>query len=463
MENILDAQPDAATVLKTTYPYGLVSKTMISLASDLSPQSATTSLARLQKMGMVVEQSVARIEKKGRPEKIYRLTDAGAEWLQGNGIENASALGISDPIDLAHRYCQALVGVLSPSGSEVEIEMVIPLSGGRNIRIDVVVSLSSSVVQLVEIEQKLDRKNIARAVEKFKELGEVFHAGQLHAPYNTDVMFVFNLNSSALPRTLNVWREALAHAFPNEMPIPFTPRFTTMDMFMSNPSFSNIDRYESITRRSKYKANDEPYSKGDGIPDFKNAPSTNKLLEKFKAIQRDYDPLQSYAPEQLLGFCETAMTIYRMSMDKNSPARKYSAFPQESVMGLRDFLHMPENAVLLQALKDGYSWIEGRKSGLILYRESVTKLIWDVFLRYFGFGRVGPLNVFVGIPDLAEKSSQITVDVILDKGGDQRLQLSSEGISYEEAISWMLTAVIVYPVDLGLTSSFWSQPKRKDR
>ena len=129
-------------------------------------------------------------------------------------------------------------------------------------------------------------------------------------------------------------------------------------------------------------------------------------------------------------------------------------------MGLRDYLHMHENAMLLQSLKDGYSWIESRKSGLILYREAVTKLIWDVVLRYFGLGRVGPLNVFVGIPDLAEKSSQITIDVILDKKEDPRLQSSSDGVSYEEAISWMLTALIIYPMDLGLSFGFWEQSKR---
>ena len=460
MDNILNDQFDAITVLKAIYPYGLVSKTTISLTSDLSPQTATTSLTRLRKLGMIEEQTVSKIEKKGRPEKIYRLTDNGAAWLKSNGIEKASVLAMSDPIDLAHRYCQTLVGVHSPFGSEVEIEKVIPLTGGRNIRIDVAVTLSSGVVQLVEIEQKLDRKNIKRAIEKFVELGEMFQEAPLQNLYNQDVLFAFNLNSSRLQGTLNIWFEALAHAFPDNAPIPFTPRYTTMDVFMSNPSFSNMDRYEAITKRAKYKANDEPFSKGGGIPDYKNAPSTNKLLEKFKTIRRDHAPLQSYDADQLLGFCETAMTIYRMSMDKNSPARKFSAFPQESVVGLRDYLHMHENATLLQALKDGYSWIESRKSGLILYREAVTKLIWDVFLRYFGFGRVGPLNVFVGIPDLAEKSSQITIDVILDKKEDPRLQSSSDGISYEEAISWMLTAVITYPVDLELIPSLWP-PSRK--
>ena len=459
MDNILDGQTDAIAVLNAIYPYGLVSKTTISMTSHLSPQTATTSLARLQKLGMIEEQVVAKIEKKGRPENIYRLTETGAVWLKKNGTEKVSVLAMSDPIDLAHRYCQTLVGIHSPHKSKVEIEKVIPLSCGRNIRIDVVFTLSTGMVQLIEIEQKLDRKNIKRAIEKFVELGEIFREVSHRDQYNRDVLFVFNLSASRLQRTLNVWREALAHAFPGETPVPFTPRYTAMDVFLSNPSFSNMDRFEAISRRSKYKAKDEPYSMGGEMLDYRNAPSANRLLEKFKTIHRDYAPLQSYDADQLLGFCKTAMTIYKMSMEKSSPARKYSAFPQESVMGLRDYLHMPENAMLLQAFKDGYSWIESRKSGLILYREAVTKLVWDVFLRYFGFGRVGPLNVFVGIPDLAEKSSQITVDVILNKKEDSRLQSSSEGAAYEEAISWMLTALIIYPVDLGLSSNPWTVPR----
>jgi hypothetical protein len=56
----------------------------------------------------------------------------------------------------------------------------------------------------------------------------------------------------------------------------------------------------------------------------------------------------------------------------------------------------------------------------------------------------------VGIPDLGEKSSQITVEAILETSEDIHLPWTSADESYEDAISWMLTALIVYPDDLGL-------------
>jgi len=167
--------------------------------------------------------------------------------------------------------------------------------------------------------------------------------------------------------------------------------------------------------------------------------------------------------DQLIGLCEIALMIYRKSMGTQSPTRKYSAFPRESIQSLRHFLYLSQNSRLLQALQEGIIWIESRKSGLILYRDAVTKLIWDIFLRHFGFGRGGPLNVFVNIPDVGEKFSQITIDVILEKSKDVHLPWASVQESYEDAISWMLTALIVYPVELGLVSSFWVRTKNKIR
>ena len=455
----LNAKSDTAEVLRASQPYNLVSKTTAGVATTLSHTIVSKSLARLEKMGMIQEQKTAKIEKNGRPERIYRLTEAGSAWLQANEFWNASVLAMTDPIDLAHRYCQALVGALTPFGTKVEIEKVIPLGGGRNIRFDVAVPISNGMMQFIEIEQKLERKNIGRAIEKFKAVGELFGDEAVRDLYSPEVLFVFNLSAGSLSRTLNVWRDALGKVFPDVAPLPFTPRYTTIDTFVFNPAFTNMGHIPIIEKRKNDKLQ-EPLSSENGIFDYRMAPVAKTLLKDLLSIQDEPVKLVSNGADQFVSFCGIAMTIYRKSMHKDSPTRKYSAFPHEFVQALRQFLYMPQNAGLFQALKNGYIWIESRKSGLILYRDAVTKLMWDVVLRYFGFGRGGPLNVIVGIPDLAEKSSQLTIDVFLSKDKIELPTTSMEEL-YEDAISWMLTALIMYPVDLGFTSSLWKSPKRK--
>ena len=86
--------------------------------------------------------------------------------------------------------------------------------------------------------------------------------------------------------------------------------------------------------------------------------------------------------------------------------------------------------------------------------------MWDVFLRYFGFGRGGPLNVYVKIPELGDKASQIQIDVIITKSDAITLPWTSTEETYEAAISWMLTSLVTYPVDLGLASSLWKSDSR---
>jgi len=393
---------DTAEVLMASQPYGLLSKTTATVSTALSSKVVSMSLARLEKIGMIQEQKTAKIEKNGRPEKVYRVTSSGVSWLQVNGFEKATALAMYDPIDLAHRYCQALVGV--QSSAKVEIEKIISLSDGRNIRFDVGVPLSRGIWQYIEIEQKLDRNNITRAIEKFRSLGELFNAEISKKLFSSEILFVFNLSAASLIRTLNVWRDALALAFPWDAPLPFTPRYTTIDAFVYDPEFENTSHFPLIEKRKSDKLLPAEVRLGGELFSPTTAPSTKNLLVELKSIQDQPVTMPSHTADQLAGFCEIAMTIYRKSNTNNSPTRMYSAFPQESIQTLKHFLHLPQNAGLLQGLKEGVAGIISKQSGLIVYRDAVTKLLWDVFLRYFGFGRGGPLDVYVKIPDLGDKA-----------------------------------------------------------
>lgn len=464
----LENNSDLALALKASRPYGLLGKTVVAFRADLSDKVASTSLTRLEKLGMIEEQQTARIERRGRPEKVYRVTQEGVDWLRENGFWNAAMLGTSDPIELAHRYCQELVGACAPMGADVMIEFNHPLAMGRNIRFDVVMPLDSDEIQLIEIEQSLERNNIARAVEKFERLGEFFSNESIHDYYRSDVLFVFNLNAAALPKTLSVWGDALARAFPGDVPLPFTPRYAMLDAYVFNPSLSDMTRYPIIEKGRTGKTAGL-VAQGIGIPDYRNAPSTQEMLGSLQSILEEGETsvkLPAQDADQLFGLCEIAMTIYCRSMYVNSPALKYSAFPHESVMALRDFLHMPENHALFQNLKDGMAWLEGRKSGLMVYRDAATRLVRDVFLRHFGFGNgleIGSaLHVYVNVPDPGERFSEIKIEAHLSKEFEhlRKPGMVARTEEYEKALSWMLTALFSYPVDLGFSEDLWSFPKR---
>src|SRR5258706_14914929 len=95
INNKLESQSNSADVLRASQSYGLISKTTARVVTTLSPVIVSISLASLEKMGLIQEQKIAKIEKNGRPEKVYRVTSSGVAWLQSNGFEKASVLAMS--------------------------------------------------------------------------------------------------------------------------------------------------------------------------------------------------------------------------------------------------------------------------------------------------------------------------------------------------------------------------------
>ena len=113
------------------------------------------------------------------------------------------------------------------------------------------------------------------------------------------------------------------------------------------------------------------------------------------------------------------------------------------------------------------AWLEGRRSGLMVYRDAATRLIWDIFLRHFGFGMgLGEdkaLHVYVNVPDPSERFSEIRIEALLSYDFDKlkKQEMTANKEVYAKALSWMLTALFLYPVDLGFSESLWGFPKRK--
>jgi hypothetical protein len=125
------------------------------------------------------------------------------------------------------------------------------------------------------------------------------------------------------------------------------------------------------------------------------------------------------------------------------------------MMLLYRFLHMHQNKQLLEQLQVGCKRVQqSQRQALNLFRDQLTRFYWDIFLRYFNFGRGGPLRVRVEVPSFDSSRSEIyPVASISDwemLRGEEGYVPSGEPAHAEEALSWVLEAMHLYAFDLRL-------------
>ena len=99
----------------------------------------------------------------------------------------------------------------------------------------------------------------------------------------------------------------------------------------------------------------------------------------------------------------------------------------------------------------------------------MTRLIWDIFLRYHGIGRGGPVHIAVMEPGAGEWRTDFHVAVafgIRRTNGDLSPDSwpgvrEGESARYtERALAWTLEALWTYPQDLGLVEE---KPRKGDK
>ena len=143
-----------------------------------------------------------------------------------------------------------------------------------------------------------------------------------------------------------------------------------------------------------------------------------------------------------------------------------SAYPATSIMLLYRFLHMHQNKQLLEQLQSGYRWVQqSQRQALNIFRDHLTRFYWDIFLRYFNFGRGGPLKIKVEVPTFESSRSEIYPEASITDWemlrGEEGYVPSGEPVHSEEALSWVMEAMHLYAFDLGLIHERY--PSRKNR
>ena len=124
-------------------------------------------------------------------------------------------------------------------------------------------------------------------------------------------------------------------------------------------------------------------------------------------------------------------------------------------MLLYRFLHMHQNKQLLDQLQSGYKKVlYSQRQALPFFRDNMTRFYWDVFLRYFNFGRGGPLKVKIEVPSFGDSRSEIYPVVTISDWemlrGEEGYVPVGEPDHAEKALIWVMEAMHLYAFDLGL-------------
>jgi hypothetical protein len=399
----------------------------------------------------------------GRPPTGYVLTDVGAEIvsLLDPGLP-VQAPNVRDQSDMQHRWCQLeLLTRARQAELDVHIEQVLAYGTNRTVRCDVVLETPERA-HYIEIEQELGRTNLSRAVAKFGHWQEF---SKTHTDKKIDLVLLFNLSQAGLAKTLSLWQDALGLCKQEYGQLRFSPRYLLMGEIFSGDWLSVIRSAPALKPRMPEKPPEmEPQKPSqplqplsDPLSQLEPAPGGLHPLDTFEFMQRvgDYDQIEDPA-ERFQAFLGLMNSIYGASYYRDSPTLLYSIQPRESLWMLRYYIFHPANQAMYAELQESFSWLAKQRGGmgLIMFRDAVTRILWDVFLRHHGFSRGGSLGVSFQIPDFGDRRSDYYVAVQFH-GFSLNSPIAWMLDKAEDALGWVLASLFIYCEELGLGKRPW--------
>jgi hypothetical protein len=427
--------------VESIFPFGLTSASIIEFRAGVDKRQAIYLVTKLQQLRVLHPLSTARViaTRQGRPELPYGLSPRAAQELRDLGYKDAAWLDLDGPLDVAHRFCMALAA--SQTDWPIAMEKVIPYAPGHNLRADLLITDPEGLSRILEIEQALDDKR--RAISKLRALGELFATNP--PKLAREVMLVFNLIDKDLPRTLRVWQTALRDVGE----IPLAVHYSCLANFVYSASYAEWETFPRLTPSDRKRIRSDPEAADEkllGEPRRNEVP----MAELVEQIQADIPiKLNDEASMRLYHFGALALAIHRLDFGENGNTSVYAEYPANSLSALSEFLHNPSQNCLLDLLQHEMK-IFRKQNGVTMLRHASTRLAWN-FLRYFGFGRGGPLILFVRVPEMGDNTSEIRFEVLFQsRSNDKRLVPPNPEDKCMQAISWLLSALITYPEELGL-------------
>jgi hypothetical protein len=428
----------------------------------------------------LIETKINIENQRGRPVSIFVLTDDGLAVMKmiNGGVGASKPIRLDNSAELAHAYIEmSILCIAQAANKEVDIEHVIPYSESphRNIRPDLVISKKQERPFLIEIEnyaRGYDRKCITEKIYRMDN----FFSSRTGKRYDNRVIFFFNISVND-NKTIKVWQKCLCEAAAQKKKdLSFKIYWETVSGFLEHPDFDQLQGFQGLEAHPDQESANKQTKDNEAIifDDFEFDTTAIDLLEAHQIMQsftnlQDRKHIQKdleYHHRRCYHFFQLMMTIYKASHYPDSPTLLYSAYPKDSILLLKQYLHMPQNNVLLKELKQHIKNIAfgaDKGMGVTRYKNTVTKMIWDCFLRHHGFARGGPLLVAIQVPELNDLRSDYYVEV---KIWNRSMLRDDDGfVGYylrecaQKSLTWILEALYVYPRALGLVDR--SNEKRK--
>ncbi len=380
----------------------------------------------------------------GRPENLYVLLEDGAVILNELILsETVKAPQIRDPWDLTHRYIILKVAQLAREEDldvKIEHNFKHPV---QEVRADFYAEPPGLRI-VMEMEQKLLRKNFKRAPEKYIHWAKYIQAAAPDEIWR--IYIVLNVRNRNLSTVIRYWQEALDKAVKEFGELPFAVFYITVNELLALDSFMDGLLQANLLEETELDVELPPIFLGEEDDGDVQAEHPHYIdEERYVEFQDALDALLEAPPEQALeALKELAKQIYVASYYPNSPSLKAAVFPWASIWLMCRYLEHPDMASVKADLTRELTRITKRSPGMIMLRETVTSLLWDVLLYRHGLGRGGILRVVFQVPDFQDNSSDFRVDVRIDT--DLRSALTDDAM----ALRWFFTSIYLYRRHLGL-------------
>ncbi|MBA4318944.1 MAG: hypothetical protein C0412_11140 [Flavobacterium sp.] len=275
IENLLTfIQPDLAAgdslYLQTLRPFserGLATAEQVSLLTKIECKRVAELLMELSRttgnrMAALRSVSVRLEGQRGRPKKLYLLTDEGVVVLKEiGGYQHLSAPKMTDGIEFTAAFsAMEIYSIAFSQGYKVMIEEPLYISGTKkNVRADILINLDG-VENFFEIEQQENQGTLPRLVDKLGRMHNLF-VSQTDKKICTDVRILFNLPKEDY-KTIQIWQRAIQEIKAEVGELSFNLYAMLITDFLEKPAWRNLDKFKRIQSKSPT----EIHEQGELVP-----------------------------------------------------------------------------------------------------------------------------------------------------------------------------------------------------
>jgi hypothetical protein len=466
-----------------------------SLQSDLSDKQLRSLLANWSqeqagKTPLLRTLRISYERQRGNPRLVYLLTETGAGLLrQLNGQGQFLVPKLESKVEAVHATAEMDVLVRA---RQANLDCLIekPFYYGlqkENIRADIAFATNKNTFRLIEIEQSARADDVSRLTDKLLRLLRFFRSNEAEKVEKW-ILVLFNLAGDD-QQTLSIWQKVIAVIEKQHGPLPFQLQTVALLDFLEIPAWQDWSQYPTLRPEPMATPAQPDLAIDPAMPDLtppflKQRPAEASHFDLILEVLKEEVQLQVFedAEANQRTFFNLALVIYAGSHYPDSPVVRKSAFPAVSLALLYRYLHAAQNRLLLELVKREIREVQhANLRGINLFRDAYSHMAWS-FLRYYGFGRGGPLEVQVRVPSFNDERSDIHLQLrwkassyldevygltnsLIPKPAPQEELGFDEDFPEEDpwsvlsAAAWLLNAIWIYMDDLGLKPS--DSKKRK--